>query len=211
MSAKNNLKKIRDRKAISIEEAAAELDMEVSRLGNIENGRIQPSGEELEIMARYYGITVEDIVRVEEMKKVKRNSFSNKNDRSLCEPWGNVFHFEYKSRATVGRIPLIHINIGLGAYSAKGIIAIGNFACGVISIGGISVGILSIGLLCIGIIALGLIAFGAFAAGAAAIGICAVGGLSIGYLTVGGVEIGRSLGFMPSHFKQYLISIYSIK
>lgn len=43
-----------------------------------------------------------------------------------------VPHYEYKSGRTLFGLPLVHINIGVGVYRAKGIIAIGNIATGLI-------------------------------------------------------------------------------
>lgn len=67
--------------------------------------------------------------------------------------WG----YEYKSRATIWGVPLVHISfkyrncmsspLGRGLYfpvPAKGIIAIGQFACGVFTVSQFGVGIISI-------------------------------------------------------------------
>ena len=91
----------------------------------------------------------------------------------------NSLHFEYKSKAHWGKLPLVHINIGIGRV-AKGV-----FALGLVSTGLVSVGVLSFGLLAFGSICLGLLAFGG-----AALGIIALGGLAIGLFSMGGGAIG---------------------
>ena len=111
-------------------------------------------------------------------------------------------HVEYVSKIKIGNIPLVHVNLGLGAYHAKGIIAIGNTATGVISLGFLAVGLISVGLLAIGLLAFGLIALGilmgvgsvatgVLACGGIAIGVFGFGGLAIGYVSVGGYAIGQ--------------------
>lgn len=118
------------------------------------------------------------------------DEYKNKKDSSFCEPWGNFFHYEYKSRASIGGVPLVHINIGAGKYKAKGIIAIGTYAQGVISIGIISLGLISIGLISIGLIAIGLLALGAISVGGISIGAISVGGIAVGIVSTGGVSAG---------------------
>lgn len=121
--------------------------------------------------------------------------------------WGRIqheesLHFEYISKAKVHGTPLIHINIGLGVYRAKGIVAVGNVATGVLAVGFVSAGVFALGLLSLGLfafasIALGLlmgaggVATGALAFGGVAIGILTFGGCSVGYVAVGGYALGQ--------------------
>jgi hypothetical protein len=64
--------------------------------------------------------------------------------RESWDGWG----YEYKSKATIAGLPLVHISFKYRANRtpvvARGIIAIGQFACGVVCIGQFSVGVLSI-------------------------------------------------------------------
>ena len=118
---------------------------------------------------------------------------------------------EYKSKATLFGLPLIHICSGPGPDGrlkpAKGFIAIGNVAIGVFALGGISLGLvclggISLGLVCIGGLSIGLAAaFGGFA-----VGYLAVGGAAIGIYTVGGLSIGvhtlQNDPFLLDHFQR---------
>ena len=65
--------------------------------------------------------------------------------------WGG---YEYKSKATIFGMPLVHIAQGFtpeGRFRvAKGFIAIGNVAVGVIAVGGVAIGIYAVGGLCLG-------------------------------------------------------------
>ncbi len=110
--------------------------------------------------------------------------------------WGHIeheekYHYEYISKTKLFGLPVLHVNLGLGAYRAKGIIAIGNIATGVISWGVLSLGFLALGFLSIGILAFGGLALGlAVGAGGVATGVLAFGGVAIGIMTFGGVSIG---------------------
>lgn len=98
-------------------------------------------------------------------------------------------HFEYKSKLHIGKLPLLHINIGLGR-TAKGIFAVGLMSVGVFSVGLLSLGVISLGLICLGILSLGSISAGIISAGGVAIGIMAFGGLAVGALAMGGCAVG---------------------
>jgi uncharacterized membrane protein YvbJ len=63
------------------------------------------------------------------------------------EAW-NGFGYEYKSRITIAGLPLVHVSFKYRANRtpvvARGIIAVGQFACGVVCIAQFSVGVLSL-------------------------------------------------------------------
>lgn len=114
-------------------------------------------------------------------------------------------HYEYKSKKTVKGLPLVHINLGLGAYRAKGIFAIGNLASGVFALGFLSAGIVSAGLLSAGIllsfgtiavgllISMGSFAVGCIAFGAITVGIFCMGALNFGEFCLGALSYGRQV------------------
>ncbi len=106
--------------------------------------------------------------------------------------------FEYRSRATLFGLPLVHWrsfgNVrkpGEQIQPAIGWIACGEraygilYASGGIAVGAISNGGLSIGLLAFGGLSIGLLAFGGFAVGAVALG-----GGAIGWIASGGMALG---------------------
>jgi len=113
------------------------------------------------------------------------------------------FGYEYRSRARLFGLPLVHVASGFDPKTgrmrvARGIIAIGNIAFGVLAIGGISFGILAFGGLALGIAVFGGLAAGLYAAlgGVAVAGYWAVGGLAIsGYVAVGGMAISWNYAF----------------
>jgi len=63
------------------------------------------------------------------------------------EKWDG-FGFEYKSKVTLGGLPLVHISFkyrpNRRPVPAKGIIAIGQFACGVFTLSQFGIGVISI-------------------------------------------------------------------
>ena len=117
--------------------------------------------------------------------------------------WGGWYGYgyEYKSSATIGGLPLVHVCSGIDPVTmrlrvARGIVAIGNVAVGVLAIGGVAIGLLTVGggsigiLMAIGGAALGLgVSIGGFALGSVAIG-----GAAVGFIyAIGGVAVGPAV------------------
>jgi hypothetical protein len=103
--------------------------------------------------------------------------------------------YEYRSRATILGMPLVHIVYGpawlVGFRPARGFIAIGNVAIGVIALGGFSFGILALGGISLGLFCLGGVALGIGAGlGGVATGYYALGGVAVGVYAIGGLGIG---------------------
>lgn len=117
-----------------------------------------------------------------------------------------AFGKEFKSKATLFGIPLVHICFGIDPVTgrkkiAKGIIAIGDVAIGVFSaggcaMGGLTMGGMSLGLFSLGGMAVGLLlavggcAVGGFAWGGCAVGAVALGGMAVGVYAFGGGAFG---------------------
>jgi predicted Ser/Thr protein kinase len=118
-----------------------------------------------------------------------------------------LFGREYKSKATIFGVPLLHVASGIDPKTgqrriAKGIIALGDiaigglacggFAMGGVTFGGVSVGMVSFAGLAVGLVAaIGGLAIGSFAFGGLAMGGIAVGGISVGWYAFGGTGWGR--------------------
>jgi tRNA A-37 threonylcarbamoyl transferase component Bud32 len=103
---------------------------------------------------------------------------------------------EYRSKATLWGLPLLHVTSGLDPQTgrprvAKGIIAIGDRAKGVVAFGGLAVGGFAFGGLAIGVFAFGGGAFGLISFGGLAIALlAALGGGAIAPIALGGGAIG---------------------
>ncbi len=120
----------------------------------------------------------------------KPSGVSDDNLFSVLFGSGLKTYFEYKSKATLFGVPLVHINIGLGRV-AKGILSVGLCSVGVFSFGLLSLGVLSLGVLSLGLLALGSISAGVLAMGGVAFGlVIAFGGVAIGTFAFGGCAIG---------------------
>lgn len=112
----------------------------------------------------------------------------------------------YRSAATLFGLPVLDIAVGPSRNEmrgkARGIIAIGDFACGGVAIGGLATGIVAIGGLAFGVFSLGGLSIGLLAAlgglaaspgianGGLAISAVACGGMAIGIIAQGGVALG---------------------
>lgn len=107
-----------------------------------------------------------------------------------------AFGNEYKSRATLFGIPLLHIAFGIDPRTgrkrvARGIVAIGDIAVGLLSFGGLAMGGVTVGGLGVGLVSLSGMAIGLLAAiGGFAIGGFAWGGFAVGVIASGGFAVG---------------------
>lgn len=108
--------------------------------------------------------------------------------------WG----FEWKSRASLGGWPLVHVAVGRDKTTgkilvARGMIAVGQFAIGVITIAQFGIGFLfGFGQFILGYTALAQFAFAFyFGIGQIATGQTAIGQLAIGQYVLGQIGLGR--------------------
>jgi RNA polymerase sigma factor (sigma-70 family) len=107
--------------------------------------------------------------------------------------------WEYRSRATLFGLPLVHCRGGKlpgeKAKPAVGWIAFGEvaygilFANGAVAVGAISMGGMSIGIISFGGFGIGLLAFGGFALGGVAMGGAAIGMIASGGIALGGAAL----------------------
>ena len=125
-------------------------------------------------------------------KKIQSNSQNNPSYEDLNEKLDSIlhlkklFHFEHKSKKTIGNLPLVHINVGFGMYRAKGIISIGMISTGIIAGGSIALGVLAFGAISIGYFSVGALALGVYSIGADAIALkIAAGDVASGHIAIG--------------------------
>ena len=69
---KNRLEMLRKERGIKQEELANELEVSRQTIGSLENGRYNPSIQLAFKIARYFGLTIEDIFIYEEEEKWQR-------------------------------------------------------------------------------------------------------------------------------------------
>ncbi len=96
--------------------------------------------------------------------------------------------YEWRSKAQIFGLPLVHIAVGRSQETkkllvAKGVIAIGQFAIGIIAIGQFTIGLLfSLAQFAVGMFAIAQFALGfAFGMGQFATGMTAIGQLAVGH------------------------------
>ncbi|MCU0784975.1 MAG: protein kinase, partial [Verrucomicrobia bacterium] len=127
------------------------------------------------------------------------------NSPAVGVPW-MYRGVDYRSKATLFGLPLLHVATGFDPATgnkriARGIIAIGDTAQGVFAFGGVATGGFAFGGVAVGVVAfgggaLGLVSFGGFAVallfaiGGGAIAPIAIGGAAVGYFAFGGGTVG---------------------
>ncbi|MDE6275371.1 MAG: helix-turn-helix domain-containing protein [Clostridia bacterium] len=200
MTFGERLYQLRKQKYISQEELADIMNVSRQSISKWELDQTYPDIDNLVRLAEYFDVSVDFLVTGDENTAVNENSAedvqeqknateqSAKTSHNTNLPW----HYEYKSQKTFKGIPLVHVNLGLGLYCAKGIIAVGNIAKGVIAVGGLSFGVISFGCLAIGLLAAGGLALGLILSlgGFALNALVAIGGISVGTYAFGGIAVG---------------------
>jgi tRNA A-37 threonylcarbamoyl transferase component Bud32 len=172
--------------------------------GELPLGRFPPPSQKIQLDVR-----LDDVVfRALEKQPERRYQHASDVKTDVESIYGmpasvqRRFGYEYRSRASLFGLPLVHIATGIDPRTgrkrvAKGIIAYGDVAIGVlaiggvafggIAIGGVAVGLVSLGGLAIGLLAaFGGFAFGGFTYGGGAVGLIAIGGAAVGYYAYGG-------------------------
>jgi len=147
-----------------------------------------PETDKLVSMSKLFGCSVDWLLKYDGQGDEPQEQNREEPPFNLFGYLSN-FHYEYKSKRMVGKIPLVHINIGRGR-TAKGFFAIGLKSMGVFSIGLLSIGLFSFGLMSLGLLSLACMGLGFVSLGAIALGIFSVGGVAIGIISVGGLAIG---------------------
>ncbi|MBR2019921.1 MAG: helix-turn-helix transcriptional regulator [Clostridia bacterium] len=185
MTTGNKLAKLRREAGYTQEQLAELLNVSRQSVSKWESDLSYPETDKLIKLGELYQCSMDYLLKEDvEDKNGPPQSSSPSFSKSLLH-----WHFEWKSRRTVGGIPLCHVNIGPGR-TAKGIVAVGLAAKGILSLGLFSMGLLSFGVFSLGLLALGAFAAGIVAAGALALGLLAFGGICLGIVAVGGVAVG---------------------
>lgn len=147
-----------------------------------ELGLTTPELEKLIELSGIFEISIDELVGKSSAEKNVSPTESGSGHFTLSK-----LNFEYKSKASVGSLPLVHINTG---GKAKGIVAIGAISKGIVSLGLVSLGLFSWGFISIGLLAIGGISLGLAALGGLAAGLLAIGGIALGLFAFGGVALG---------------------
>ena len=187
---------LRKEKGFSQEELADRLGVSRQAVSKWESDMSYPETEKIIEISKIFGVTLDSLLI--DGPIAYANAEGNAEQRQQDRYQGNYHppsrmrhRYEYKSKRTLFGLPLVHVNVGMGMFRAKGVLAIGNVATGILSIGLLSLGMLSFGLLSVGLIAIAAFSVGLlFAIGSIAVGTIALGAIAIGYVTLGAMSIG---------------------
>lgn len=212
MTLGEKIYRLRTEKGLSQEAFGENLGVSRQSVSKWETNQSVPELEKIIAISELFGVTTDYLLKEKEkradvVENAAENTAAEMEQSSSSSASYRIrpgLHYEYRSKKIVKGIPLVHVNFGLGAYRAKGIIAIGNLACGVFSIGFLSAGIVSIGLLsagillavgniAVGLISMGTLAVGCFAFGAFSIGIFCMGALNFGQFSFGALSYGKQV------------------
>ncbi|MBM6871202.1 helix-turn-helix transcriptional regulator [Pseudoflavonifractor phocaeensis] len=189
MMLQTRLYELRRQAGLSQEELANVVGVSRQAVQKWESGASRPDIDKLVILADYFGVTLDNLVRGTDPSPSAGGSEFDPRP-TIVNHYYSLWHYEYRSPHTLFGLPLVHINLGQGFYRAKGIFAVGNLATGFVALGGISAGLLSVGGLSLGLLALGGLAAGIAALGGAALGLIALGAVAVGCLAIGSAALG---------------------
>jgi hypothetical protein len=189
--------------------------------GELPIGRFAAPSQKVQLDVRFDDIVLRSLekdvaLRYQQVSEVKSDveDISGIIDR-LPPTIRRMMGYEYRSKAALFGLPLLHLAYGVdprtgGRRTARGVIAMGDRAYGVIAFGGIAAGVFAFGGLGVGLISFSGLSLGVFAIGGFALGLLAAyggfalapfafGGLAIGYIAAGGMGIGPHVADAHSH------------
>ena len=191
MTLSENLMNLRKSNGMSQGELGDKLNVTRQTVSKWELGQTAPEMEKLIELSKLFDMSIDELVGNAEVKQTVGFVYPQK--------W---LHYEYKSKAHLFGLPLVHVNLGVGIRRAKGIVAIGTVAQGVMALGAVSMGVIAFGALSLGIIALGAFSFALMAFGGIAVGAVAIGGVAVGIYALGGCAIALNIamgGYARGH------------
>ncbi len=190
MNFNTELQRLRKEKGLSQEALGEMLNVSRQTVSKWESGNAYPDMLNLITISEFFGVSVDALLGTDKNPNIGKASVTeNESGEKPARPIKS-FHCEYKSKASIKGLPLIHINYGFGDYHAKGVLAIGNSSTGIFSIGIIAKGFLSIGVLSLGIVGVGILSLALLAIGCIALGVVALAGTAVGIMTMGGLAVG---------------------
>ena len=158
-----------------------------------ELGDTTPEMDKLVALADLFGVSLDELTGRASPQSGAVPAPQEVSDETIRRVVRESFHYEYRSKAHIGSLPLVHINFGRGLYTAKGIIALGNIAVGFLSMGLVGIGVISLATLAIGLFGFGALALGGLVFGGVAVGYFAFGGIAVGVYSIGGVALASDI------------------
>lgn len=186
---------LRKAKGWSQEQLGEKIGVSRQTVSKWELGDTTPEMEKLIALGDLFGISLDELVGRKEAasEHTEQTAAQEVSPETVKAVVKEAFHYEYRSRARIGPLPLVHINLGRGMYKAKGVIAIGNVAFGLFAFGAFGIGLISFAAISLGLIAIGAMTLGGLAIGAVAVGYFAVGGVAVGVYSIGGCAFAAEI------------------
>ncbi len=185
MTTGEKIAKCRKEKNLTQGQLAETLGVTRQAVSRWESDLAFPETDTLMKMSRLFGVSCDYLLNYDEQSPLPDES-SEKGKLTFDI---KKFYFEYVSKAHIGKLPLVHINIGVGRV-AKGFFSVGLVSVGVVSVGLLSLGLITFGVLCLGLLSFASVSAGVVALGGVAIGFISLGGLAIGVFAMGGCAVG---------------------
>lgn len=190
MEFNNELQRLRRERGMSQEELGEKLGVSRQTISKWENGSAYPDMLNLMTISEFFGVTTDELINGKHQEQSAPEAKEQTPEEPKVPETPSGFHCEYRSRATVRGVPLVHINYGFGDYRARGIIAVGNASTGVLAIGILARGLISVGIISLGLLGIGVLSLAGFAVACVGAGIISVAGIAIGVMTLGGLALG---------------------
>lgn len=194
--------KLRTEQGLSQETFGEKLGVSRQSVSKWETNQSIPELDKIVAVSELFGVSTDYLLKETEVscQTEKEEWFQDeKLIREESAANNRRAHYEYRSKKMIGNPPLVHINVGVGLYRAKGVIAVGAVAQGGLAIGFVAMGGLAVGLVSLGLFAFATLAFGLLAFGSLAVGVISIGAFSFGIFFHGSDSIRtvRLRGFGP--------------
>jgi hypothetical protein len=170
--------------------------------GELPLGRFDPPSKKVHIDVRLDEVVLRTLENKPDLRYQKASELKTELEsitgifEKLPANLQQAFGYEYRSKAQLFGLPLVHIAMGVDLRTgkkkvAKGVLAIGDIAKGIFAFGGLATGVVAFGGLTLGVVSIGGLPLGIVALGGCAIGlVVAYGGLAIAPIALGGLAIG---------------------
>ena len=193
MMLQNRLYELRKQAGLSQEALAQVVGVSRQAVQKWESGASRPDIENLLVIADYFGVTLDDLVRGPQAAP-HAPDHDPIPQTTIINNYYPFWHYEYRSPVTLFGLPLVHVNLGRGLRVAKGVFAVGNIAAGCVALGGLSAGLLSLGGLSLGLLAIGGLAMGSVAMGMWSVGtVASASRVAIGVVASAPLAIGEEV------------------
>lgn len=208
MTLGEKIYKLRTERGLSQEALGEKLGVSRQSVSKWETDQSVPELDKIVAVSEIFGVSTDYLLKETEAsdQTVKEEWFQDeKSVREKYHVSNRRAHYEYKSKKMIGNLPLVHINVGMGLYRAKGVIAIGAVAQGGLAIGFVAMGGLAVGLLSLGLFAFATLAFGLLAFGSLAVGVISIGAFSFGIFSMGAIAFGQFAFGASAHGAQVAV------